>query len=104
MVEVAAMTTIFDEFPTPPCARLLGWTLLAHDAAKCWVRLQFEARRDFLNPAGFVQGGMLTAMLDDTMGPALLLLTDGRFTSPSIDLSVSFLAPARPGRLIGEGR
>jgi uncharacterized protein (TIGR00369 family) len=96
--------TIFDQFPTPPCARLLGWTLLAHDAAKGWVRLQFEARRDFLNPAGFVQGGMLTAMLDDTMGPALLLLTNGRFTSTSIDLSVSFLAPAQPGRLIGEGR
>ncbi len=96
--------TIFDRFPTPPCARLLGWTLLAHDAEKGWVRLGFEAKRDFLNPAGFVQGGLLTAMLDDTMGPALLLHTAGRFYSTTIDLTVSFLAAARAGRLIGEGR
>src|SRR6185436_2628588 len=92
--------TIFDEFPTPPCAQMLGWTLLKHDAEKGWVQLAFEARREFLNPAGFVQGGMLTAMLDDTMGPALLLKTDVRFYSTSIDMSVSFLAPARAGRLI----
>jgi uncharacterized protein (TIGR00369 family) len=96
--------TVFDDFPTPPCARLLGWKLLSHDAEKGWIRLQFEARKDFLNPAGFVQGGILTAMLDDTMGPALLLLTNGRFYSTSIDMNVSFLAPARPGRLIAEGR
>ncbi len=96
--------TIFDEFPTPPCALLLGWTLLEQDPERGWVKLAFEAKREFLNPAGFVQGGLLTAMLDDTMGPALLVMTNGRFYSTSIDLNVSFLAPARAGRLIGEGR
>jgi uncharacterized protein (TIGR00369 family) len=43
-------------------------------------------------------------MLDDTMGPAVLLMTEGRFYTVSIGMSVSFLAPARPGRLIGEGQ
>lgn len=82
----------------------MGWTLLDHDPQKGWVKLAFEAKREFLNPAGFIQGGMLTAMLDDTMGPALLLMTGGRYYTTTIDLNVSFLAPARPGRLIGEGR
>jgi uncharacterized protein (TIGR00369 family) len=101
---MAKTNTVLDRFPTPPCAQLLGWTLLEHDPAKGWVKLAFEAKREFLNPAGFVQGGMLSAMLDDTMGPALLLMTGGRFYTTTIDMNVSFLAPAKPGRLFGEGR
>lgn len=96
--------TVFDRFPMPPCATLLGWTLLEHDAEKGWARSAFEAKREFLNPAGFVQGGILTAMLDDTMGPALFLMTNGRLYTTTIGMNVSFLAPAKPGRLIGEGR
>ncbi len=55
--------TPFDAFPPPPCAVLLGWTLLDHDAALGTIRVAFEGRAEFLNPAGFVQGGMLAAML-----------------------------------------
>jgi uncharacterized protein (TIGR00369 family) len=101
---MAVTGTVLDHFPTPPCAQLLGWTLLDHDPEKGWVKLAFEAKREFLNPAGYVQGGMLTAMLDDTMGPALLLMTRGKLYTTTIDMSVSFLAPARPGKLIAEGR
>jgi uncharacterized protein (TIGR00369 family) len=43
-------------------------------------------------------------MLDDTMGPPVLLMTEGRFYTVTIGLTVSFLAPARPGRLFGEGQ
>jgi len=31
-----------------------------------------------LHPPGFVKGGILSAMLDDTMGPAVFVMTDGR--------------------------
>jgi len=96
--------TVFDRFPKPPCAVLLGWTLLDHDAARGWAKLGFEARPEFLNPAGYVQGGILAAMLDDTMGPTVLLASGGELYTATIDLNVSFLAPARPGRLTGEGQ
>lgn len=99
-----ATGTVFDRFPKPPCADLLGWALLEHDAAKGWARMAFEGRPQFLNPAGFIQGGMLSAMLDDTMGPPVLLMTEGRLYTVTIGMSVNFLAPARPGRLIGEGQ
>lgn len=69
-----------------------------------WIRVRFEARPEFLNPAGFIQGGFLAAMLDDTMGPAMFIYGDGRVFTPTIDLHVSYLAPARPGPLYGEGR
>jgi uncharacterized protein (TIGR00369 family) len=97
-------TTVFDRFPRPPCAELLGWTLLDHDAENGWAKLSFEARPEFCNPAGFIQGGLLTAMLDDAMGPAVLLASGGRCYTVTIDMNVSFLAPARPGRLFAEGR
>jgi len=44
------------------------------------------------------------AMLDDTLGPALVAtLGPGQF-APTADLHVQFLHPARPGRLTGRGR
>jgi len=96
--------TVLDRFPTPPCAALLGWTLLDHKPEEGWVKLAFEAKRDFLNPAGFVQGGMLTAMLDDTMGPAVWLASGGTLYTSTIHLNISFLQPARRGPLYGEGQ
>ena len=98
------ISTVFDQFPKPACATLLGWKLLDHDAARGWARIGFEARREFLNPAGFVQGGILAAMLDDTMGPPVLLKSEGRLYTVTINMTVSYLAPAKPGPLFGEGK
>ena len=68
------------------------------------VRMEFTATEQFLNPAGVVQGGFITAMLDDTMGPAAVAqLGPGHF-APTLELKVSFLRPVGPGRLIGDGR
>jgi uncharacterized protein (TIGR00369 family) len=51
-----------------------------------------------------MQGGFLAAMLDDTMGPAALSASGGVLYTSSIDMTVSFLAPARPGAILGHGR
>ena len=96
--------SVFDDHPMPPCAKLLGWTLLDHDTEKGWAKMSFEARPEFLNPAGFVQGGFLAAMLDDTMGPAVMLMTQGRSYTVTINLIVHFIRAARPGTFFGEGR
>ena len=96
--EVAAMFT-----PQPPCSDLLGWRLLGHDTDRGWIKVGFDARADFVNPAGRVQGGMLAAMLDDTMGPAVLVKTEGALYPSTIDMNISFLAAAKPGPLVCEG-
>jgi len=95
---------IFDRFPKPPCAEHLGWTLLDGDAEAGWIRIGFTARPEFRNPAGFVQGGFIAAMLDDTMGPAVLIKSQGRVFTSTIDLRVSYLAPAKVGSFVGKGR
>jgi uncharacterized protein (TIGR00369 family) len=98
------VATALDALPIPPCAQLLGWHVLDARPADGWICIGFEARPEFANPAGFVQGGFLAAMLDDTMGPAVFVKTEGALYTASIDFNVSFLAPARPGPLFGEGQ
>jgi len=96
--------TALDNFPRPPCAELLGWHLLDARPEEGWIRIGFDGKPAFCNPAGFVQGGMLSAMLDDTMGPAVLVMSQGRLYTTTISMTVNFLAPARPGPIIGEAR
>ena len=90
--------------PPPPAAVTLGWNLLAVDPEAGTIEVSFEAGDSFTNPVGVVQGGFLAAMLDDTLGPALVAtLPEGHF-APTLDLHVQFLRPALPGRLVGRGR
>ena len=91
-------------FPRPATAELFSQRVLEVDEERGWIRVRFEATEAFLNPAGTVQGGILVAMLDDTMGPALWFMNGGRTYSTTIDLSASFLCAAQPGLLYGEGR
>ena len=88
----------------PPAAVLLGWRLVDIDPDIGTIEVAFTATEDFLNPAGDVQGGLLAAMLDDTMGPALVATLPPGEWAPTIDLQVQFLAPAKPGELRARGR
>ncbi|MCL2584496.1 MAG: PaaI family thioesterase [Streptosporangiales bacterium] len=90
--------------PLPAAAETLGFELVSANPDEGTVEVAFNAEDRFLNPAGAVQGGFLAAMLDDTLGPALVsTLERGQF-APTADLHVQFLRPARPGRLTGRGR
>ena len=96
--------TALDNFPRPSCAELLGWRLLDACLEEGWIKLGFEGKPEFCNPAGFIQGGMLSAMLDDTMGPAVLVMSEGRLYTTTISMTVNFLSPAKPGPIIAEAR
>lgn len=92
------------KLPQPPVALTLGMNILHVDAEAGVLEAEFEGKVAFTNPAGNIQGGFLSAMLDDTMGPALASqLSAGEF-APTLNLNVQFFSPARPGRLIGVGR
>lgn len=90
--------------PLPAAAVTLGWELLSVNPEDRTIEVAFNASEAFLNPAGFIQGGFLAAMLDDTMGPALVACLNPGDFAPTTDLHVQFLRPVRPGRLIGRGR
>jgi uncharacterized protein (TIGR00369 family) len=98
------IATALDHLDAPPCSRLLGWHVLDADSDAGWIRVGFDGRAEFCNPAGFIQGGILTAMLDDTMGPAVFIKTQGRLYTATIGMTVNFLAPAKLGPITGEAR
>lgn len=99
-----AIPTILDRFPTPPCAELLSLDILEAVHQDGRVKIAFTAKPEFCNAAGNVQGGILAAMLDDCMGPAVLIATDATVFPSTINLNVQFLAPAKPDKLLGKGR
>lgn len=88
----------------PAAATTLGWKLIGVDPEAGTIEVAFHAGEAFLNPAGIVQGGFLAAMLDDTLGPALVATLERGEWAPTSDLHVQFHAAARPGQLIGRGR
>ena len=93
---------MLDAIPTPPCSQLLGWRVLDARPEEGWIRIGFEGKPEFRNPTGLIQGGILSAMLDDTMGPAVFVKTNGRLYTATISMNISFLAPAKVGPITGE--
>ena len=96
--------TALDNITMPPVAKLLGWRVLDARPAEGWLKLGFDGKADFCNPAGFIQGGILSAMLDDTMGPAVLVMTEGKSYTTTVSLTVNFLSPAKPGPITAEAK
>src|SRR5216684_6253378 len=96
--------TALDQLTPPPSSKLLGWHLLDARPEEGWIRIGFDGKAEFCNPAGFIQGGILSAMLDDTMGPAVFVMTDGKLYTATITMTVNFLAPATVGPIVGEAK
>lgn len=94
----------FSTMPTPPVAQLLGWRFISWHEDTATLTVAFEGKPEFTNPTGAIQGGLLTAMLDDCMGPAILAKSGGRLYGPTIDLQVQFLRPVLPGPIRVVGR
>lgn len=107
MAQVERRTVFWDmvegRIPRPPSVELLGWHLEAFDEKAGTVTVRFDARPEFANMLGNVQGGFLAAMLDDTMGPAFLVAAPDEI-GPTLEMKVSFFEPAKVGPLWGHGR
>ena len=87
-----------------PASRYLGLEILEADKESRTVKVAFNAGPDLCNMWGGIQGGMVAAMLDDVMSLAVGLDLEWGQISPTLELKVSMLNAARPGRIIGTGR
>ena len=96
--------TVFEHLAPAKASLLLGWTLKSADPATGDVEIGFEAKPEFANPRGFIQGGILAAMLDDTMGPAVFVRTNGRLFPVTIDLHAQYLRPVKAGPVTAKAR
>ncbi len=84
-------------FAVPPCAAHLNARFESHDPAANVLRLSFLPRPEFANPGGTVQGGFITAMMDDTMGPVTLAATGGVKVPVTCNLNTIYFAAPKIG-------
>ena len=69
-----------------------------------WARVRMPIRKRHLQGAGNVQGGIIVAVADAALTRALhTLLPEGQPTV-TVELKINFIARAREGELIAEGR
>lgn len=90
--------------PLPAAATLLGWRFQAHNETDRSVSVSFDASDALTNPLGQIHGGMLAAMLDDCMGPAIYVELPPDRIAVTVESKTVFIQAARPGRLFGYGR
>ena len=64
--------------------------------------LEYEARPEMCHSGGVVQGGFVTGWIDAAMAHAAIAANGMGVTPMTLELKVSFFAPARPGRVIAE--
>ena len=88
----------------PPCTETVGMRLTAVDQAKMTARYEFEARQDFANPTGAIQGGFIAAMLDEAMSATAIIASNVTMNAPTLEMKISFLRPLFVGKASAEAR
>jgi uncharacterized protein (TIGR00369 family) len=80
-------------------SQTLGFKLIEMDVKAGTARVSFEGKPEFANPTGFIQGGFLSAMLDDVMGMMAMLKVAPKNFASTIDLHIHYLRPVRVGNI-----
>ena len=89
----------------PASTRTLGFRMVAVSQTEMKVEAAFDAKAEYLaNPMGQIQGGFITAMLDEVMSVACMVASKMTCVAPTLEMKTSFLRPALPGELRGVGR
>ncbi len=86
-----------------PIATLLNANPVSYDTELERVTVSFDVDPQCCNLIGTVQGGILTAMLDNAMSFAVIGALGPEFIAPSIEIKTNYIAPALPGPIMGEG-
>ncbi len=87
----------------PPSARVMGIRPLEADPERGFCRNAYDVSPEFGNLMGIVQGGFISAMLDDTMAVGALFKLGGRYFLPTLEMKTSYLAAVPLGEVIVEG-
>ena len=81
----------------PPCSETLGMRLERVDQADMSLVMAFAVSEHFANPTGAIQGGFITAMLDEAMSTCVIIASNVTMTAPTLELKTSYLRPLFPG-------
>lgn len=65
--------------------------------------LEYEAKPGMCHSGGVVQGGFVSGWIDAAMAHAAIARNGEGVTPMTLEMKISFFAPARPGKVIAEG-
>ena len=85
-----------------PVTHLLGQQIQSLDLQAGTITVQYHASEQFLNPARQVQGGMVSAMLDDVTAVLVTATLEPGAFCATLSLNTSFLAAAKAGEITGK--
>lgn len=85
-------------------SRWFGQQILAIDEAHKCVECGFDPPPSMASPSGALQGGFVSAMLDDLCSLAAIVFSPHPIVIPTIEFSVRFFAPVPPAPLRGRGQ
>ncbi|MEM8749822.1 MAG: PaaI family thioesterase [Pseudomonadota bacterium] len=98
------MSAQFSPEMAPPSARWMGMELIEHRADERFSKVSFAPNKDMINFGGVIQGGFLTAMMDDAMGFNTFISLGMKYALASIDLHTHFFKAVKMGTVIVEAR
>lgn len=78
----------------PPVFRAMQAEVVAMDLDAGVLTIRFPVLREQLNPFGNMQGGMVAAMIDNTLGPLSMAVAPPNFTRR---FEVKYRRPVHPG-------
>ena len=82
----------------PPCSETLGMRLSEVEQDAMRIRMEFEVSPSFANPTGAVQGGFITAMLDEAISTCIIIASNVTMTAPTLEMKTSYLRRLMPGK------
>jgi uncharacterized protein (TIGR00369 family) len=77
----------------PPIFVELGTEVVSFDAETATLICRFPVQERWQNPLGFMQGGMIAAALDNTIGPLSFLVAPPSVTT---QMNLTYLRPVTP--------
>lgn len=92
------MRILSDPANLPAATQHLGYELIDIDPDTNRVEAWFTARPEFLNPNGSVQGGLVSAFLDEAMSLSVFVAAHLKAAVPTLEMKTSFLRPLMTGR------
>ena len=83
-----------------PHARVLGLKVIDVKPSECWIELPYSGELVGNPETGVIHGGVITTLLDQCGGSAVIAALDDIVSIATLDLRIDYMKPATPGRAI----
>jgi len=78
--------------------------IVLEELGEGFARFRMPVRPEYIQAAGFMQGGIIVAMADEAISHAIMTVLKPDMGLTTIELKSNFLAPVREGEIIAEAR